>query len=148
KNHKIIPSSSLIPENDTSVLLTTAGMQQFKRYFRGEKNPENDFGSKNLTSIQRVFRTSDISEVVDISHVTLFEMLGIFYLAGYSKIESIAYAWEIMTSQEWYGLDKDKFFATVFAGDNDIPADDESEKYWQEVAPGIEVKKFGRDDNF
>lgn len=148
KDHKIVPSSSLVPKGDTSVLLTTAGMQQFKPYFAGTKNVVEDFGNKNLVSVQKCFRTSDIESVGDESHLTFFEMLGNFSIGGYGKKEAIQYAWELMTSKDWYGLPKDKFFATVFAGDEQIPADEESEKFWKEVAPNIEVKKLGREDNF
>lgn len=148
KDHKIIPSSSLIPEGDSSVLLTTAGMQQFKPYFAGTKDPTEDFGNKNLVSVQKCFRTSDIDSVGDESHLTFFEMLGNFSIGGYGKKEAIEYTWELMTSKEWYGLPKDKFFATVFAGDDEIPADEDSEKYWKAVSPNIEVKKLAREDNF
>lgn len=148
KGHKIIPSSSLIPDNDSSVLFTTAGMQQFKLYFAGTKDSIQDFGNKNLASVQKCFRTSDIDSVGDESHLTFFEMLGNFSIGGYGKKEAIEYAWELMTSESWYGLPKDRFFATVFAGDDEIPADTESEKFWKEVAPGIKVKKFGREENF
>lgn len=148
KGHKIIPSSSLIPENDSSVLFTTAGMQQFKSYFAGTKDPMQDFGNKNLVSVQKCFRTSDIDSVGDESHLTFFEMLGNFSIDGYGKKAAIEYAWELLTSKDWYGFPKDRFFATVFAGDGEIPADTDSEKFWKEIAPGIEVKKFGREENF
>lgn len=148
RGHKIIPSSSLIPEDDQSVLFTTAGMQQFKPYFAGTKDVMQDFGNKNLASVQKCFRTSDIDSVGDQSHLTFFEMLGNFSLGGYGKKEAIKYAWELMTSVDWYGLPKDRFFASVFAGDREIPADKNSEKFWKDVAQNIEVKKFGREENF
>lgn len=148
KGHKIIPSSSLISKDDQSVLFTTAGMQQLKPYFAGTKNPQDDFGNKNLVSVQKCFRTSDIDSIGDESHLTFFEMLGNFSIGGYGKKEAIEYAWELMTSEKWYGLPKDKFFATVFAGDKEIPADEDSEKFWKETTPGIEVKKFDRGGNF
>lgn len=148
KGHKVVPSSSLIPQDDPSVLLTTAGMQQFKAYFAGVKKVEADFGIKNLTSVQKCFRTSDIDEIGDESHLTFFEMLGNFSVGGYGKKEAIEYAWELMTDATWYGLDKSKFFSTVFSGDNEIPADSDSESFWAAVAPSIEVKKLGQDDNF
>lgn len=148
EDHKIIPSSSLIPEGDTSILLTTAGMQQFKPYFAGTRDPVEDFGNKNFASVQKCFRTSDIDSVGDESHLTFFEMLGNFSIGGYGKREAIEYTWELMTSKDWYGLPQDRFFATVFAGDNEIPADKESEKFWKDVAENIKVKKFGREDNF
>ena len=87
RGHTVVPSSSLIPD-DPSVLLTTAGMQQFKPYFVGKADPEKDFGSKNTASIQKCFRTSDIDEVGDESHLTFFEMLGNFSFGGPSPRRS------------------------------------------------------------
>ena len=84
RGHKIIPSSSLIPEDDPSVLLTTAGMQQLKKYFTGEKDANVDFGTQRICSIQKCFRTTDISEIGDESHLTFFEMLGNFSFNGNS----------------------------------------------------------------
>ena len=84
RGHAIVPSSSLIP-NDPSVLLTTAGMQQFKKYYTGELDAIKDFGSQNVASVQKCFRTSDIDEVGDESHLTFFEMLGNFSFGGYWK---------------------------------------------------------------
>src|SRR3989304_1399615 len=86
KGHKIIPSASLIPENDPSVLFTTAGMQQFNPYYIGNKNAKEDFGSLNVASVQKCVRTSDIDEVGNGSHLTFFEMLGNFSFGGYWKI--------------------------------------------------------------
>ena len=83
RGHKIIPSSSLVPENDQSVLFTTAGMQQFKQYFTGEKKSQDDFETKNIVTIQKCIRTGDIDEVGDDTHLTFFEMLGNFSFGGY-----------------------------------------------------------------
>src|SRR5690349_12566645 len=91
--HKALPSSSLIPDNDPTVLLTTAGMQQFKPYFLGDKDPLDIFGIKKITTIQKSFRTSDIDEVGDTSHLTFFEMLGNFSFGDYWKTEAIDLAW-------------------------------------------------------
>ncbi len=144
KNHTLVPSSSLIPD-DPSVLLTTAGMQQFKRYFTGELDPLKDFGSKNTASIQKCFRTSDIEEVGDFSHLTFFEMLGNFSFGGYFKKEAIEYAYEFITGKNWMNLEID--YVTVFEGDEEVPYDEESEKIWFSL--GIKnIKKFGRKDNF
>ena len=84
RGHAVVPSSSLIPD-DPSVLLTTAGMQQFKSYYTGAADPMRDFGSRNTSSVQKSFRTSDIDEVGDESHLTFFEMLGNFSFGGYFK---------------------------------------------------------------
>ena len=153
RGHKIVPSSSLIP-TDPSVLLTTAGMQQFKPYFVGKADPLKDFGSKNTASIQKCFRTSDIDEVGDESHLTFFEMLGNFSFGyksgepsslrdGYFKKEAIAYAHEFITKELGLKID----YVSVFKGDSEVPKDEESEKIWRSL--GVkEIKYAGREDNF
>ncbi|OHA93291.1 MAG: hypothetical protein A3E02_00430 [Candidatus Zambryskibacteria bacterium RIFCSPHIGHO2_12_FULL_38_34] len=146
KGHKIIPSASLIPENDPSVLFTTAGMQQFKPYYIGKKNAKEDFGSLNVASVQKCVRTSDIDEVGNGSHLTFFEMLGNFSFGGYWKIDAIKYAYEFITSPDWMNLKID--YISVFAGEDKIPPDSESEKIWKSIDPNIVVKKSGRADNF
>ncbi|MEK7464163.1 MAG: alanine--tRNA ligase [Patescibacteria group bacterium] len=142
KGHAIVLSSSLIPD-DPSVLLTTAGMQQFKRYYTGELNPEKDFGSRNTTSVQKSFRTSDIDEVGDDSHLTFFEMLGNFSFGGYFKKEAIEYGHDFITKEMGLKID----YVSVFEGDKEVPADSESEEIWKSL--GVKkIKKFGRKDNF
>lgn len=142
RGHAVVPSSSLIPD-DPSVLLTTAGMQQFKKYFTGELDPVRDFGSKNTASAQKSFRTSDIDEVGDESHLTFFEMLGNFSFGGYFKEDAIKYAHEFITSDLRLPID----YVSVFQGDKDVPADEDSGKIWRSI--GIhDVRKFGREDNF
>ncbi len=143
RGHKRVPSSSLLP-TDPSVLFTTAGMQQFKPYYTGEADPMKDFGSLNVASIQKCMRTSDIDEVGDDSHLTFFEMLGNFSFGGYWKKEAIEYAYKFITEE--MGLEID--YVTIFGGEGDVPADEESEKIWKSVDPKIEIKKFGRADNF
>ena len=141
KGHKVAPSSSLIPD-DPSVLLTTAGMQQFKKYYTGEADAIKDFGTKNTASVQKSFRTSDIDEVGDESHLTFFEMLGNFSFGGYFKKETITLAKAFLES---IGLKIG--YVTVFEGENGIPFDEESFKIWQEL--GIpDIRKMGRTDNF
>jgi alanyl-tRNA synthetase len=146
KGHKIIPSASLIPENDPSVLFTTAGMQQFKPYYIGKKNAKEDFGTLNVTSVQKCIRTSDIDEVGDESHLTFFEMLGNFSFGGYWKEDAIKYAHEFITSPGWMNLKID--YISVFTGEGNVPADLESEKIWKSIDSNIVVKKSGRSDNF
>ena len=141
RGHKVVASSSLIPD-DPSVLLTTAGMQQFKKYYTGEADPIKDFGSKNTASIQKSFRTSDIDEVGDDSHLTFFEMLGNFSFGGYFKEGAIKHAYDFF--QE-VGLPID--FVTIFAGDKEVPPDTESEKVWKELGV-TDIRKKGREDNF
>src|SRR3989344_696903 len=141
RGHARIPSASLVPDKeDQSVLFTTAGMQQFKPYYLGEKSP---YGS-NVTSSQKCVRTSDIEEVGDERHLTFFEMLGNFSFGGYWKEEAIKYAHEFVTKE--MGLDID--YVTVFEGEEGVPEDKESERIWKSINPNIEVRKFGRADNF
>lgn len=139
RNHAIIPSSSLIP-SDPTVLFTTAGMQQFKPYYLGEKSP---FGL-NAATCQKCFRTSDIDEVGDERHLTFFEMLGNFSFGGYWKKEAIQSAYDFLVKELGLKID----YVSVFAGEGNIPADEESEKIWNSVDSNLEVKRFGKKDNF
>lgn len=141
KGHTIVPSSSLIPE-DPSVLLTTAGMQQFKPYYTNEKSPYGD----DVVSVQKCFRTSDIDSVGDESHLTFFEMLGNFSFGGYFKKDAIKYAYEFITSKDWMNLKID--YVSVFGGDKEIPEDKESENIWKEIDGNLEIRKTGKEDNF
>lgn len=142
--HKVVPSSSLIPEGDSSVLFTTAGMQQFKPYYIGVKSADTEFGSLNAVSVQKCIRTSDIDEVGDERHLTFFEMLGNFSFGGYWKREAIQYAYDFVTKEMDLKID----YVTVFEGVGEVPADTESEKIWKSIDPGLTIKKFGREDNF
>ena len=150
--HAVVPSSSLIP-TDPSVLLTTAGMQQFKKYYTGEADPLKDFGSKNTTSIQKSFRTSDIDEIGDDSHLTFFEMMGNFSFGGYFKKEAIEYAHEFMTKE----LDLSISYVTIFSpkggsasggkGSTEIPKDEESAKIWKNLGV-TDIREEGMHDVF
>lgn len=144
--HKALPSSSLIPGNDASVLLTTAGMQQFKPYFLGLQDPIKDFGVPRVTTVQKSFRTSDIDEVGDTSHLTLFEMLGNFSFGDYFKKEAIDMAWEFLTKK--LHLPQEKIWVTIFGGDGAIGRDIEAEKYWLKHVPSERIVACGRADNF
>ncbi len=160
KGHAIVPSSSLIPD-DPSVLLTTAGMQQFKRYYTGELDALKDFGSQRTASCQKCFRTSDIEEVGDQTHLTFFEMLGNFSFGpvgsdnpedfskdGYFKRSSIYWAYEFVS--QILEINPARIEVSVFKGDEEIPFDKESYKIWHEEI-GIPKEKiiFGnRADNF
>lgn len=160
KGHTVVPSSSLLPD-DPSVLLTTAGMQQFKRYYTGELNPESDFQSHRATSLQKCFRTSDIEEVGDDTHLTFFEMMGNFSFgpvgsdnpsdagtAGYFKRSAIVWAWEFLTNT--LELAPERMYVTVFEGDKNTPKDQEAYAVWKnEVGIPQERIFWGkREDNF
>jgi len=151
KNHTIVPSSSLIPA-DPSVLLTTAGMQQFKPYYTGELNALSDFGSKNTASIQKCFRTSDIDEVGDETHLTFFEMLGNFSFGGYFKKEAINYAYEFLTKELNLNIDYVTIFDPQKVDENDwrknVPFDEESFKIWKEIGLSEDKIHLEGVDNF
>ncbi len=110
KNHAIIPSAPLVPENDPSVLFNTAGMQPLVPYLLGEPHPLG----KRLADAQKCVRTGDIDDVGDNTHLTFFEMLGNWSLGDYFKEESIAMSWEFLTSPEWLALDPEMISVTVF----------------------------------
>ena len=129
KGHAIIDSASVIPENDPTVLFTTAGMHPLVPYLLGEPHPEGN----RLTDVQKCIRTGDIDEVGDDTHCTFFEMLGNWSLGDYFKKEAIAWSFEFLTSKEWLGLPKDKLYFTVFEGNEDAPRDEEAFNYWREV---------------
>lgn len=129
KGHAVISSASLIPENDPTVLFTTAGMHPLVPYLMGEKHPEG----KRLCDVQKCVRTGDIDEVGDASHCTFFEMLGNWSLGDYFKKESIAYSWEFLTDEKWLGIPKDKLYFTCFEGDKDAPRDTVAHDRWVEM---------------
>jgi alanyl-tRNA synthetase len=148
KGHTIVPSSSLIPD-DPSVLLTTAGMQQFKPYY-SELDPTTavhpSLGKpigKNACSVQKCFRTSDIDEVGDVSHLTMFEMLGNFSFGGYFKKEAIEFAHEFITNVMGLPIS----YVTVFKGSDLVPKDADSKKIWQSL--GVkDIREEGMEDVF
>lgn len=154
RGHRIIPSSSLVPENDSSVLFTTAGMQQFKLYYSGKKDSLKDIHlelgeplkTTKVTTCQKCIRTTDISSVGDVSHLTFFEMLGNFSFGGYFKKEAIYYAWEFIHQQ--LGIDPERITITVFGGDKDVPFDEESFNIWKELGLEGKIEKGNREDNF
>lgn len=129
KQHAILPSASLLPDNDPTTLFITAGMHPLVPYLLGQPHP----AGKRLASIQKCVRTTDIDEVGDPTHLTFFEMLGNWSLGDYFKPETIAWSWEFLTSPTGLNLDKEKLFVSVFAGDEDAPRDDESIAIWQDI---------------
>ena len=141
--HKVIPSAPLIPENDPSVLFTTAGMQPLVPYLLGEKHPEGT----RLTDFQKCVRTNDINEVGDNRHLTYFEMLGNWSLGDYFKEESVAMSYEFLTKE--LGIPAEKISVTCFAGDEDCPKDTVTAECWKKAGiPEERIYFFGKDDNW
>ncbi len=132
KGHAIIPGASLIPENDPTVLFTTAGMHPLVPYLMGQAHPKG----KRLANVQKCVRTGDIEEVGNATHCTFFEMLGNWSLGDYFKKESIEFSYEFLT--DILGIDKDLLAITVFAGDQDAPRDTESAEIWQKLGIGAD----------
>lgn len=145
KGHASISGQSLIPENDPTVLFTTAGMHPLVPYLLGEPHPA---GSR-LTDYQKCIRTGDIDAVGDPHHLTFFEMLGNWSLGDYFKEEAIRMSWEFLTGKEWLGLDPEKLSVTVFGGDGEVPKDTESAALWKEMGiPEDRIYFLGREDNW
>lgn len=155
RGHRIVSSSSLVPENDPSVLFTTAGMQQFKLYYTGTQNPLKDNHSNlseplnnlNVVTYQKCLRTSDIESVGDESHLTFFEMLGNFSFGGYFKKEAIKYALDFITKDLKISLDRIK--VSVFKGNDETPFDKESYDTWLNLSiPKEKIILGSKEDNF
>lgn len=127
KGHALLPSASLIPENDPTVLFTTAGMHPLVPYLMGQSHPMG----KRLANCQKCLRTDDIDDVGDNRHLTFFEMLGNWSLGDYFKREAIGWSFEFLTHAQWLGLDPLRLYVTVFDGDEDAPRDEESIGIWQ-----------------
>ena len=147
KGHLRLPSFSLIPQNDASLLLINSGMAPMKPFFTGEQEPPRH----RVTTCQKCIRTGDIENIGKTArHGTYFEMLGNFSFGDYFKKEAIHWAWEFLTSPEWVGLDPNRLYPSVFAGNETTPADDEAFRIWNEEIgiPAERIFKFGKEDNF
>jgi alanyl-tRNA synthetase len=147
REHKIVPSASLVPSaHDPSVLLTTAGMQPFKPYFLGREKPP----APRLADVQKCFRTTDIEEVGNTArHMTFFEMLGNWSFGDYFKAESIPWGWELST--QGFGMDPERIWVTVFGGDEELGLgpDEEAIEIWRATGvPDERIVRLGREDNF
>ncbi len=143
KGHKYIPSAPIIPENDPTSLFTTAGMQPLVPYLMGESHPEGT----RLVDVQKCFRTNDLDEIGDTTHHTFFEMLGNWSLGDYFKRESISWSFEFLT--EVLNIPKEKLAITVFAGEGNIPRDDESAAIWKNLGISEDrISYLGKEDNF
>ncbi len=146
KGHKIIPSASLVPEHDPTVLFTTAGMHPLVPFLLGENHPEG----KRLVNVQKCLRTDDIEDVGDNWHNTFFEMLGNWSLGDYWKEEAISWSFEFLTKE--LGLDQNRISVTVFGGDSEVPgvsADEESVAIWKKLGiPEERIYRLGSEDNW
>jgi alanyl-tRNA synthetase len=150
KQHRRVPSSSLVPVNDPTLLFTNAGMNQFKDVFTGAEKREYTRATSSQKCVRAGGKHNDLENVgFTRRHHTFFEMLGNFSFGDYFKREAIQFAWELITSPEWFGIPKDKLYVTIFEGSDGVPRDDEAEGYWIEVGvPKERILAFGAKDNF
>lgn len=149
KGHRRVHSSSLVPANDPTLLFTNAGMNQFKDVFLGLENR----GYNRATSSQKCVRAggkhNDLENVgFTRRHHTFFEMLGNFSFGDYFKREAIAYAWELVTSDKWFAMAKDRLYVTIFKGEGGVPRDKEAHAFWLEHVPAERIFEMGMKDNF
>jgi len=145
KGHRIISGASLVPENDPTVLFTTAGMHPLVPFLLGEPHP----AGRRLTDVQKCVRTGDIEAVGDTSHLTFFEMLGNWSLGDYFKKEAIAWSYEFLTSPQCLGFDPARLSVTVFVGEGDVPKDEESIAIWKSLGIPVErIHALPKDDNW
>lgn len=146
RGHKIIPSASLVPENDPSVLFNTAGMQPLVPYLLGQEHPMG----KRIADIQKCVRTGDLEDIGDNRHFSFFEMMGNWSLGDYFKDEAIAWSYEFLTSkEEGLGLDMNRLYVTIFEGDENAPYDQESKDIWMKMGiPEHRIYALPADDNW
>lgn len=145
KGHTIIPSASLVPENDPSVLFTMAGMFPLVPYLMGQEHP----GGRRVANVQKCIRTIDIDEVGDNTHLTFFEMLGNWSFGDYFKKEAIEWSYEFLTDRQWLGLPLERLAVSVFAGDDDAPRDEESASHWLRLGiPNERIAYLPKEDNW
>ena len=147
KEHLRLPSFSLIPQNDPSLLLINSGMAPMKPYFTGEQEPPR----RRVCTCQKCIRTGDIENIGKTArHGTYFEMLGNFSFGDYFKRETITWSWEFLTSPQWVGLDPERLYPSVFEGNDTTPADDEAYDIWHKEigVPAERIFRFGKEDNF
>lgn len=145
KEHSHISGKSLIPENDPTVLFTTAGMHPLVPYILGQEHPAGN----RLVNYQKCIRTGDIDEVGDSSHLTFFEMLGNWSLGSYFKEEAIRMSWEFLTDKKWLGIDPSRIAVSVFAGDDEVPRDDFAAGIWRSLGlPENRIFFLPRKDNW
>jgi alanyl-tRNA synthetase len=150
KEHRRVHSSSLVPANDPTLLFTNAGMNQFKDLFLGAEKRDYQRATTSQKCVRAGGKHNDLENVgFTRRHHTFFEMLGNFSFGDYFKRDAIRFAWELVTSEEWFGIAKDRLYVTIFEGTADVPRDDEAEKYWLEVGvPKERIGEYGVKDNF
>ena len=150
KGHRRVHSSTLVPANDPTLLFTNAGMNQFKDVFLGLERRDYSRATTSQKCVRAGGKHNDLENVgFTRRHHTFFEMLGNFSFGDYFKKDAIAYAWELVTSPEWFGIPKDRLYVTIFKGDAEVPRDDEAERLWMEVGvPKERIFTYGRKDNF
>ncbi|WP_263410204.1 alanine--tRNA ligase [Terriglobus tenax] len=150
KQHRRVHSSSLVPANDPTLLFTNAGMNQFKDVFLGAEKRDYSRATTSQKCVRAGGKHNDLENVgFTRRHHTFFEMLGNFSFGDYFKKDAIAYAWELLTSPEWYAIPKDKLYVTIFAGEGSVPRDNEAEEFW--IATGVpkdRIFEMGAKDNF
>jgi alanyl-tRNA synthetase len=150
QGHRRVHSSSLVPANDPTLLFTNAGMNQFKDVFLGAERREYSRATTSQKCVRAGGKHNDLENVgFTRRHHTFFEMLGNFSFGDYFKKDAIAYAWELLTSKEWFGLDPAKLYITIFEGDAAVPRDDEAYKFWVEAGvPAERIFTMGVKENF
>ncbi|MGB7168338.1 MAG: alanine--tRNA ligase, partial [Acidobacteriaceae bacterium] len=149
KRHRRVHSSSLVPANDPTLLFTNAGMNQFKDVFLGLERRDYARATTSQKCVRAGGKHNDLENVgFTRRHHTFFEMLGNFSFGDYFKKDAIAYAWELVTSPDWYGIPKDRLYVTIFKGENGVPRDEEAYKLWLEHVPAERIFEFGMKDNF
>jgi len=150
KGHRCVHSSSLVPANDPTLLFTNAGMNQFKDVFLGLEHRDYLRATSSQKCVRAGGKHNDLENVgFTRRHHTFFEMLGNFSFGDYFKKDAIAFAWELVTSPEWFGLPKDKLYVTIFKGENGVPRDDEAYALWMEQGvPEERIGEYGSKDNF
>ena len=150
KGHRRVHSSSLVPANDPTLLFTNAGMNQFKDVFLGAEHRDYRRATTSQKCVRAGGKHNDLENVgFTRRHHTFFEMLGNFSFGDYFKREAIAFAWELITSPEWYGIPKDRLYVTIFEGTKDVPRDEEARKFWMEAGVAPErIRAYGMKDNF
>ncbi len=149
KGHRRVHSSSLVPAHDPTLLFTNAGMNQFKDVFRGLEHRNYNRATSSQKCVRAGGKHNDLENVgFTRRHHTFFEMLGNFSFGDYFKREAIAYAWELVTSDKWFGMPKDRLYVTIFKGENGVPRDEEAHGYWLEHVPAERIFEMGMKDNF